>query len=325
MPSDTGSTTEGGIPPESVVSPARLPPTDDHLAALRPIKIALDPGGHVGQALQAARISLGLVPEDLALVTRVRASYIAALEAFDFDALPARPFVVGYLRAYAQALGLDAEVVVARFHGEAPKADGKLRPPGGVRQDTFSSIRWLITVGAVLAAAVFVWNLTRRAELRSAPPVQSVIGPAVSARPTAGPAQIGAPLATPPEATTPPVYQTPGLAPAGSAQSPVTGPSAADPGVGAAFVRGGEVYGAGGSAGGLLLQARKSTSLVVRGPSGVIYFARLLSPGEAWRAPNPANLTADVADPLAMEVFVGGLSRGRLTQAQTSLAQLGQP
>jgi hypothetical protein len=303
---------------------------DDKIAALRPVRIVLDTAGNVGAALRAARERLGLAEDDIAQFTRVRPAYITAIEAFDFDALPSRPFVVGYVRAYAHALGLEPEAVVARFHAEAPKVDGKLRPPGGVRYDSFASMRRLLIVGAVVVAAVTVWNLARRSELRAAEHTNAaVVGPARGA-PASGPAQIGAPLPTPPEATTPPVYQTPGLATVDPTAASAPSPSKAGPageftdGVPSAarFAPGGAVYGAPAAATDVVLQARKSTSLVVRGAGGAVYFARLLLAGEAWRAPAVAGLTADVAEPSSVEVFVGGASLGRLTQTQTPLARL---
>jgi len=311
-----------------------VPDTDgsaaaDHLASLRPIRLVLAREGYVGAALKAARESLGLAVDDIEQVTRVRAAYIAAIESFDFDLLPARPFVVGYVRAYAQALGLDPGAVVARFRADAPKVDGKLRAPGGVRHDAFGSIRWLMVVGAVVVAAVVLWNLTRRVELQIAAPDESPVRIAATPRPSGGPAQIGAPLPTPPEATTPPVYQTPGLGapvaprPGAGGEAVVAAP--ADPASAAPFVPAGTISGAADAGSGVVLQARKSATLVVHGPGGAIYFARLLNPGEAWRAPAIAGLTADVAEPAAMELFVGGASRGRLTQTQTSLAHLDQP
>jgi len=308
---------------------------DDRIAALRPVRIVLDETGHIGAALRGARERLGLAEDDIAQFTRVRSAYITAIEAFDFDALPARPFVVGYVRAYALALGLEPEAVVARFHAEAPEVDGKLRPPGGVSYDAFASIRRLLVVGAVVATAVTVWNLSRRAELRAAEHTSvPVVGPARGA-PPAGPAQIGAPLPTPPEATTPPVYQTPGLgtvdaAAAGAAPPPKAGPaSGLTDGVAgtARFTPAGAVYGDAArgpaAAGEIVLQAHKSTSLIVRGAGGAVYFARLLAAGEAWRGPALAGLTAEVADPSAMEAFIGGASHGRLLQTQTPLAHLG--
>jgi cytoskeletal protein RodZ len=335
MPLDTGDIAAGeGVhhPHTPLIGP---PLARDHLARLRPIKIVLGQGGHVGAALKAARETLGLAEEDIAQVTRVRAAYIGAIEAFDFAALPARPFVVGYVRAYAQALGVDAEAVVARLHAEAPRVDGKLRPPGGVRHDAFASIRWLMVVGAAVAVAVVAWNLTRRVELSAASPADAAAARrAPPQRNLAGPAQIGAPLPTPPEATTPPVYQTPGLTsaapgPANPAAKAPSGLTDGPPGVaGAPFAPAGAVFGdpvAAASASGVVLQARKSTTLVIHGPGGSISFARLMAPGEAWRASDVTGLTADVAEPGAMEAFVGGASRGRLTQAQTPLGRLGGP
>jgi hypothetical protein len=89
------------------------------------------------------------------------------------------------------------------------------------------------------------------------------------------------------------------------------------------------VYGGGadgrGESDSIVLQARKSIALVVRGPGGAVYFARVLKPGEAWRAPSVDGLSVDVGQPGAVEVFVGGLSRGRLIPSQASLSKLAEP
>ncbi|MBA3810680.1 MAG: helix-turn-helix domain-containing protein, partial [Caulobacteraceae bacterium] len=138
------------------------------LASLRPVKVVLPDDGDVGAALRGARETLGLEVEDIALVTRVRAADLAAIEAFDLGALPSRPFAVGYVRAYARALGLDAEAVVARFKAEAPPPDGDLRAPAGLGYYTPRRWRWLAILALVVVAAVVAWNLSRRA--RIAPP-----------------------------------------------------------------------------------------------------------------------------------------------------------
>ena len=314
MPLDTGDIDAGGAALSA----------GDNLAGLRPVRIVLSSEGTVGEALRHARLSLGLAEDDIAQATRVRAPYITAIETFDFDALPARPFVVGYVRAYARALGVDAEAAVARFHAEAPKVDGKLRAPGGVRHDAFGAVRAVLIIGAVLAAAVGAWNVWRRME-HTTPHAVPASPPRASSHVAVGPATIGAPLPTPPEATTPPVYVTPGLAAPEAKIDPAAPAAAASvPGVGAPFVAGGAVYGAGAPGAGVILQARKSTTLVIRG-GGAVYFARLLAPGEAWRAPSTAGLTADVGNPDAVEVFVGGVSKGRLGRTQTPLSELVTP
>jgi cytoskeleton protein RodZ len=318
MPLDTGDIQHGGAAEAG----------GDNLAALRPMRVVLAAEGHVGQALRRARQALDLAEEDIAQATRVRAPYITAIEDFDFDALPARPFVVGYVRAYAKALGVDSEAVVARFHAEAPQVDGKLRAPGGVRRDAFGPVRVLLIIGAVLAAAVGAWTYWRHRDHR----VVHAVAP-IAPRPTVGwtpgPAAIGAPLPTPPEATTPPVYVTPGLAPPeAKADGPNAGAgeaAASAPGVGAPFVASGAVYGAPNAGGRIVLQARKATTLVIRGAGGAVYFARVLAPGEAWRASGTGGLTADVGAPDSMEVFVGGASKGRMSRSQTPLSQFVQP
>jgi cytoskeleton protein RodZ len=118
-------------------------------------------------------------------------------------------------------------------------------------------------------------------------------------------------LPAPPEAAAPPTYETPGLA---------TSPAAAadaDP-VGESFVPAGAVYGAPAAGARVILQVRKSTSLVVRGDGGIV-FARQMAAGEAWRAPPSAGLVVDAGNPASTEVFVDGLSRGKLTEGRTPL------
>jgi hypothetical protein len=154
-----------------------------------------------------------------------------------------------------------------------------------------------------------------------------------------GPSVLGAPLPAPPEASTPPPYETPGLAEATAAKgsdaaAAVTAEIAeeaakARPGdrvaAGARFSPHGPVYGAPRTEAGVVLQAVRPMSLVVRGAGGAVYFARQLAPGEAWRAPDVAGLTVDVDVPAAAEVYVQGRAVGVLSQAQTPLASLTAP
>src|ERR1700704_3761479 len=116
---------------DAVADVQSLPATNDDLAPLRPTKVVLAQAGNVGAAWRAARETLALAIEDIAQATRVPAAHISALEAFDLEALPSRPFAVGFVRAYARSLGLEPEAVVARFRAEAPPSDDQLRAPAG--------------------------------------------------------------------------------------------------------------------------------------------------------------------------------------------------
>jgi cytoskeleton protein RodZ len=66
----------------------------------------------LGPSLAAARLAHGLELRDAQLDTKIRARYLAALEDEDFDALPGEAYAAGFLRTYADYLGLDADAYV---------------------------------------------------------------------------------------------------------------------------------------------------------------------------------------------------------------------
>ena len=72
-----------------------------------------------GADLLAARERLGWALPDVAVMLRIRPSYLEALEAGRLNALPGNVYALGFLRSYATALGLDAEEVARRFRAEA--------------------------------------------------------------------------------------------------------------------------------------------------------------------------------------------------------------
>ena len=95
----------------------------------------------IGAALRDARLGRALSIDECQRATRISRRYLEALEEEDFGALPAPVFARGFLRSYAQFLGVDPTTLVQRFPGEprpteALPAAGVLgqpprRPPGG--------------------------------------------------------------------------------------------------------------------------------------------------------------------------------------------------
>jgi hypothetical protein len=70
----------------------------------------------IGNSLREARLRQGF---DLARVeddTKVRAKYLQALEDERFEVLPAETYVKGFLRTYAEYLGLDGQLMDERGH-----------------------------------------------------------------------------------------------------------------------------------------------------------------------------------------------------------------
>jgi transcriptional regulator with XRE-family HTH domain len=328
MPLDTG-----GISELNHVGAAR----DEGAWAPRPAP-TLQSGADIGEALRAVRQYRGLSLDDLAEITRVRASYLAALEDMRLELLPSRPFTIGYVRAYAAALGLDADAAAERFRVEEPVLDEPLHEPLGVQETRDPRFTSLVAGACVIIAAIFLWNIGRRAMLEGAPPPpaasdQAAARALAAAKP--GPVVLGAPLPAPVESTTPPPYETPGLANAVLSEDghlrlegkPKPLDQLSDPPpvaqLPAAFAPKGAIYGARPNERSLVtVQALKSASLMVRGPDGSLYFARQLAPGEAFRAPQVEGLTFNVTDPNAFQVFVAGQSKGVLPAAQASVSGL---
>lgn len=75
--------------------------------------------------------------------TKIRTRYVEALENEDYDALPDRVYVQGFLKSYASFLGLDGEDLVREFRGSGPESavygpsageefQRPIRNPGGI-------------------------------------------------------------------------------------------------------------------------------------------------------------------------------------------------
>lgn len=302
----------------------------------------LQSGGDIGSALKALREQQKLSLEQLADMTRVRRAYLADIEAMRLDRLPSRPFTIGYIRAYAEALGLDGEAAVERFKSEEPILDEPLRAPVGVVQGGDPRVAAMVVGVVVILVAIVLWNIAQRALLAGAPPPPTASTQATAkalAVPSPPVVPLGAPLPAPVESTTPPPYETPGMPiinPDGTVTTPKTVPGAKsgltpeaptiDPStLSPVFVATGQIYGAPkDQPSAVTLQALKPASLIVRGQDGQIYFARQFAAGDAFRVPQVAGLTADVSEPASFQVFVGGQSRGVLPAAQVSLNKLAQ-
>ena len=88
----------------------------------------------VGATFATAREAMGISPIEAADLLNLTQRTIEALEADDYQSLPGRVYVNGYVRAYAKMLGLDADDLVLRsvaLHGEpdeAPLSDEAKEP-----------------------------------------------------------------------------------------------------------------------------------------------------------------------------------------------------
>ena len=90
----------------------------------------------IGSSLREARLRQGLDFPELEQSTKIRAKYLHALEDEQFDVLPAQTYVKGFLRSYAEYLGLDGQLYVDEYNSryvvgedEAPARPGRSSPP----------------------------------------------------------------------------------------------------------------------------------------------------------------------------------------------------
>lgn len=283
----------------------------------------LNAGASIGQALRALREAQNLSLADIAEATCVRRAYLQAVEEMNIDQLPSRPFAIGYVRAYAQALGVSSDLAVARFKQDAPNPEEALKAPVGVRKERDPRLSWLAGACAVVVTAVVIWNLAQHAVAHDggpSPPAPVANTPPVAPLGVKGPVALLAAQPAPADSDVPTPYVTPGMAKAVGGPDAVIAPPAP---ARVSFNPHAAVYGAAADKAALTLQALKAASLVIRGADGSIYFARQLAAGESFRAPaNVPGLTIDVSEPQAFNVIVAGQAHGPLQAAQTPVGKL---
>lgn len=124
----------------------------------------------VGQSLKTARELTGKTIAEVAAQLRIRQPFLQALEDGRHKDLPGGTYAVGFLRTYAESLGLDGEEMVRRFRAEAageldsrlalvfpsPVSEGRI--PGG-------AVLFLGLVLAGIAYGGWYWLSSRQAQV----------------------------------------------------------------------------------------------------------------------------------------------------------------
>jgi transcriptional regulator with XRE-family HTH domain len=134
-----------------------------------------------GRALRAAREARGLSIADLSRTTKIGGATLTALEESNVDKLPATIFTRGFLKAYADEVGLDpdetADLYLAQLAPDTLAADGaearlKIARPAertevlAYDDDTsrflaerqVGRLGWLVTAAAVVGLVAYVWS-----------------------------------------------------------------------------------------------------------------------------------------------------------------------
>lgn len=273
----------------------------------------------IGQDFRSARLRRG---EDLATVSRVlkiRQEHLEALEEDRLTALPGRTYAVGFVRAYAQYLGLDPLKMVERFKAEAAGRVEISRTAGfpEVPEEEGAPYGW-VAIGVIVAGLIGYggYYLMTAPEPLAKQPVAPV--PAhILAKPRTQVAQ--AKPAPKIVSTAPPLTPSAGPQPSGPNNqaatqepgSPVPPEQSTTPTVSPPVPQAtGQVYGVQSQTTRVILRAKQATRILVQDASGRVYINRALEPGDVYQVPDRPGLLLTVQHGNAVEVDLDGQAMG---------------
>ena len=91
----------------------------------------------IGASLREARTRQGLDFPEMEQRTKVRAKYLRMLEEEGFDQLPAHTYIKGFLRTYAESLGLDGSLYVEEYNSRFVVGEDEMLSGPGERLSRF--------------------------------------------------------------------------------------------------------------------------------------------------------------------------------------------
>ena len=158
----------------------------------------------IGNSLREARLRRGVDFAQAELATKIRGKYLRALEDEQFEVLPSETYVKGFLRTYAEFLGLDGQLYVDEFNsryvaGEerdvAPRRS-RARPKRSRRFETNVVLVALAIIAVLTVVVISAWKssgggkhpattTTHHAARPPAPPLLTVIAVRGASRVTA--------------------------------------------------------------------------------------------------------------------------------------------
>ena len=183
-----------------------------------------------GKLLLDARAARGMTLAEVSAATKIPVSKLQAIERDDIENLPGGIFTRGFVRSYAETVGLDPQETLAQFEARFPDEssvatlhatiEGRANEEFVRRQRTAKSVVWL----ALLAVPLVVWLLRVAVPGDTEPPAPegAVVADAEPATETGSGLSPRSPSSQEP-ASPPPVEQEPASSP------PVDSAPRADP------------------------------------------------------------------------------------------------
>ena len=131
------------------------------MTQLDPIEFPSDAPGRprsrlIGARLEAARTERGLTLEAAERDTRISRQYLEALEGGHYEVLPAPVYARGFMRSYADYLGLDPAEAVMSMPASLPPPEGLEPIPGLRRMPSTTLPRFDLRLAALVAGVALV-------------------------------------------------------------------------------------------------------------------------------------------------------------------------
>jgi cytoskeleton protein RodZ len=277
---------------------------DGELAAAARGEISL------GEALSRSREALGVSIADVANHLRIREPFLDALEAGDHAHLPGQAYAIGFVRSYANFLGLNGEEAVRIYKAERadetsasalvfPEPVAESRIPRGA----------VLFISVVLAAAAYGgWYYLSSHDMELADLVPEVPAslnggtasapeaakpaPEMAAKPEPVPAKPEAPKVAAPEQAPAPVAAKPEPEPAPNPE-PKPAPQAIPEQTASTPAT-------------IEIRAKADSWVQVRGADGRVVVMRILRKGDSYQVPNEKGLTLMTGNAGAIEIAVDG-------------------
>ena len=273
----------------------------------------------VGADLRAARERLGWTLPAIAAHLRIRLPYLEAIEDGRIADLPGNAYAVGFVRTYANSLGLAPDEIARRFRAEAADINRKTEltfpapvPERGVPAGA------VVLLGVVLAVGAYVGWYRMSGDAR--PPADAVqpvpdrlvplagtttpapqTPPMPAAMPTLAAAAPTAPLAAPSLAAA--AISPASAAAAGVPPLPTPVPMTTTP-VAAAV----PVVPPAADGGRIVLRATADAWVQVRDKAGPVLLNRVMRNGDSWPVPNKGQLLLTTGNAGGTELLVDGVA-----------------
>ena len=113
----------------------------------------------IGNSLREARLRQGLEFDRVEAETKIRGKYLRALEEEQFELLPGETYVKGFVRTYAEYLGLDGQLYVDEYNSRFTTVEEPVvsqaaarRPPGRRIESNFV----VVALAGIVAVTVLV-------------------------------------------------------------------------------------------------------------------------------------------------------------------------